>query len=63
MEQHDVCSEEDMSVRSRSDRAIMGLILLGAVVYFVTRNLNYALIGALAGALIGYFWHQAVDVF
>lgn len=62
MKQKDMSCEEAMSVRNRSDRAIMGLILLGALVYFLTRDLNYTLMGALIGALLGYFWGQVSDV-
>ena len=62
MAQRDTSQEDALAFRSRSNRAIVGLILVGAFVYFLTQRTDYALIGALIGALVGYFWRQASDM-
>lgn len=61
MAQHDTLHEDALAFRSRSNRAIVGLILMGAFVYILTQRTDYALVGALVGALLGYFWRQVLD--
>lgn len=62
MAQGDRSHEDALAFRSRSNRAIVGLILVGAVVYFLTQRTDFAFAGALLGALLGYFWRQVSDM-